>query len=61
MNNIIPDVLSDFFKSEFELSSFKMIGYEKLQINAITQYTNKAPVTQLFDYLFMVFMIIEEI
>lgn len=54
-NNIVSDVLFDFFKSNFEIGTYKMISYEKLQLNAINQYTKNAPVTQLYDYLVMIF------
>ena len=51
--NIMPEIIIDFFKSNFNFNLFKMIGHEKLQINAINKFINKGSVVCLFDYIVM--------
>ena len=54
-SNFIPEIITQFFKSNLNYHIFKMECYEKLQINAIDNYVNKGTVYNLFEYLIMMF------
>lgn len=53
--NLMPEIITNFFKSNLSYHIFKMESHEKLQINAINNYVNKGTVYNLFEYLIMMF------
>ena len=52
-DNLIPEIILSYFKTNFDLDLFKMEHHEKLQINAINKYIDNGPVQEQFDYLTM--------